>query len=166
MTPPGADGAALAGDPGAAAALAGPPSHPPEPPGPKPAKTKSIQVSPAVLDAARKDGDELLRALRTAAVGLTEDEADARAHTAGPNKIAQEKPQGWIRTGLCRYRNPASGGRVQHLQIAGGDGQQRGDAEDARGQRDAIAAEGELAQLSGAGQAAHRWFPAADHSGE
>jgi Mg2+-importing ATPase len=106
MTPPGADGAALAGDPGAAAALAGPPSHPPEPPGPKPAKTKSIQVSPAVLDAARKDADELLRALRTAAVGLTEDEADARAHTAGPNEIAQEKPQGWLTRLLKIVRNP------------------------------------------------------------
>jgi hypothetical protein len=61
---------------------------------------------------------------------------------------------------------PAGGGRVQHLEIAGGDGQQRSDAKDAGGQRGAIAAEREPAELPGASEAGHRWRPAGDRSGE
>jgi Mg2+-importing ATPase len=73
---------------------------------PTDAKSKHIQVSPAVLDAARKDGEELLRDLRTASGGLTEVEAQARARTAGPNEVAQEKPQGWPVRLLKIIRNP------------------------------------------------------------
>jgi Mg2+-importing ATPase len=58
-------------------------------------KHHSIQVSPAVLDAARKDGEELLKSLGTSAAGLTQREAEARARTAGPNEVAQEHRQGW-----------------------------------------------------------------------
>jgi Mg2+-importing ATPase len=76
------------------------------PPLPTDAKGKGIQVSPAVLDAARKDGEELLRDLRTAPGGLTEDQAQARARTAGPNEVAQEKPQGWPVRLLKIIRNP------------------------------------------------------------
>jgi len=73
---------------------------------PTDAKGKSIQVSPAILDAARKDGEELLQDLRTTPAGLTEVEAQERARTAGPNEVAQEKPQGWPVRLLKIVRNP------------------------------------------------------------
>jgi Mg2+-importing ATPase len=73
---------------------------------PTDAKGKSIQVSPAVLDAARKDGEELLRDLRTAPGGLTEDQAQERARTAGLNEVAQERPPGWPVRLLKIVRNP------------------------------------------------------------
>ena len=53
------------------------------PPAPK-AKSDKIRVSPAVLDAAGKDGDELLRSLRTTGEGLTQVEAEDRARKTGP----------------------------------------------------------------------------------
>ncbi len=64
-------------------------------PRPTNAKTENIHVSPAVLNAARKDGEELLRDLRTSLGGLTQAEAEARARTTGPNEVAQERKQGW-----------------------------------------------------------------------
>jgi P-type Mg2+ transporter len=67
---------------------------------------KKIQVSPAVLDAARKDGEELLWDLRTSLGGLAQDEAEERARTTGPNEVAQEKPQGWLVRLLKIIRNP------------------------------------------------------------
>ena len=67
---------------------------------------QNIHVSPAVLDAARKDGEELLRSLRTTAAGLTQTEAEERARTAGPNEVAQERQQGWPRRLLKIIRNP------------------------------------------------------------
>jgi P-type Mg2+ transporter len=63
-------------------------------------------VAPAVLEAARKDGDELLRSLHTTSAGLTQAEAEGRAATAGPNEVAQEKPQGWFIRLLKIVRNP------------------------------------------------------------
>jgi len=66
----------------------------------------NIHVSPAVLDAALKDGDELLRSLKTVATGLTQTEAEARARTSGPNEVAQEKQQGWPIRLLKIIRNP------------------------------------------------------------
>jgi len=75
--------------------LAPPPPRPIEPSTTHKAKSKKIQVSPAVLEAARKGGDDLLRQLQTATGGLTQGEAEARARTTGPNEVAQEKPQGW-----------------------------------------------------------------------
>ena len=73
---------------------------------PKSNHNKTIQVSPAVLDAARKDGAELLRDLRTTPAGLTQSEAEERARTGGPNEVAQEKPQGWPVRLLKIIRNP------------------------------------------------------------
>jgi len=70
------------------------------------AKNHNIQVSPAVLDAARKDGDELLQSLRTTPQGLTQTEAETRARTVGPNEVAQEKKQGWPDRLLKIIRNP------------------------------------------------------------
>jgi Mg2+-importing ATPase len=107
MTTPGADSAAVAGGAATAASkIAGPPLRPPEPSIPTSAKSKNIQVSPAVLDAARKSGEELLRALGTAPGGLTQAEAGERARTTGPNEVAQEKPQGWPVRLLKITRNP------------------------------------------------------------
>jgi Mg2+-importing ATPase len=80
---------------GAESGAAGAPLRPVEPSIPKKAKSRNIQVSPVVLDAARKGGEELLLQLRTAATGLTQAEAELRASSTGPNEVAQEKPQGW-----------------------------------------------------------------------
>ena len=84
------------GDSALGSSPVGAPAHPEKPAIAAKAKSRNIHVSPAVLDAARKDGDELLRSLRTTAVGLTQAEAEERARTAGPNEVAQEKPQGWF----------------------------------------------------------------------
>ena len=69
-------------------------------------KNQNIQVSPAVLDAARKDGEELLQSLRTTAQGLTQTEAEGRARAVGPNEVAQERKQGWPLRLLKIIRNP------------------------------------------------------------
>ena len=83
-----------------------PPVHPAAPPSPTNAKTDHIHVSPAVLDAARKDGEELLRDLRTSLAGLTQADAEERARTTGPNEVAQERKQGWPLRLLKIIRNP------------------------------------------------------------
>jgi Mg2+-importing ATPase len=69
-------------------------------------KNQEIHVSPAVLDAARKDCEELLRDLRTSLRGLTEPDAEERARTTGPNQVAQERKQGWFSRILKIIRNP------------------------------------------------------------
>ena len=86
--------------------LAEPPARPNAPPIPTKAKNQNIHVSPAVLDAARKDGEELLRDLRTSPSGLTQTEAEERARTTGPNEVAQERKQGWPVRLLKIIRNP------------------------------------------------------------
>lgn len=73
---------------------------------PAKAKSQAIHVSPAVLDAARKDGAELLQSLRTSPAGLTQTEAEDRARTTGPNEVAQERRQGWFVRLLKILRNP------------------------------------------------------------
>ncbi len=80
-----------------------PPNAPPIPPK---AKDHGIHVSPAVLDAAGKDGEELLRYLRTSPTGLTQTEAEERLRTAGPNQVTQERRQGWLIRLLKIIRNP------------------------------------------------------------
>ena len=94
-------------DPGTAdSTVAAPPARPDKPAIPTKAKNQNIRVSPAVLDAARKDGEVLLRDLRTSAAGLTQAEAEERARTTGPNEVAQEKKQGWPIRVLKIIRNP------------------------------------------------------------
>ena len=93
------------------AETAGPnPAGPPSPPNPVPIRTKGknqhIQVSPAVLAAARKDNEELLRDLRTSLSGLTQTEAEERVRTTGPNEVAQQRKQGWLIRALKIIRNP------------------------------------------------------------
>ena len=70
------------------------------------AKDHNIRVSPAVLEAAGKDGEELLHSLRTSLRGLTQTEAEERARTVGPNEVAQERRQGWPIRLLKIIRNP------------------------------------------------------------
>jgi Mg2+-importing ATPase len=94
VKPAGTDGASPAGSPKDQTA---PPAK---------AKNQNIRVSPTVLDAAGKDGEELLRSLHTTAAGLTQTEAEKRARTAGPNEVAQERRQGWPVRLLKIIRNP------------------------------------------------------------
>ena len=83
---------------------------PPSPLNPVPIPTKGkdqhIHVSSAVLEAARKDGEALLRDLRTSLSGLTQTEAEERARATGPNEVAQERKQGWLIRALKIIRNP------------------------------------------------------------
>ena len=81
---------------------------PPPDASPIPAKAKehNIRVSPAVLDAAGKDGDALLQSLHTTPEGLTQAEAEQRARTWGPNEVAQERRRGWFLRLLIILRNP------------------------------------------------------------
>ena len=69
-------------------------------------KTQKIHVAPAVLDAAGKDAEAVLRDLRSSLVGLTQAQADQRARDSGPNEIAQERKQGWPGRVLAIIRNP------------------------------------------------------------
>jgi P-type Mg2+ transporter len=82
------------------------PPLPAETPSSKHANGKGVQVSPAVLEAARKSGEELFRDLRTDPNGLTQVEAEERSRTTGPNEIAQEKAAGWPIRLLRIVRNP------------------------------------------------------------
>src|ERR1039458_5914887 len=70
------------------------------------ARNHNIRISSAVLDAAGEDGDALLQSLRTTPRGLTQAEAEARARTAGPNEVAQERRRGWFIRLLMILRNP------------------------------------------------------------
>ena len=109
MTQPDADLTARVGvdDTGTAGTrLAGPTAHPKEPPIPTKTKHQNIHVAPAVLEAARKDGEALLRDLRTSLAGLTQAEAEERARAVGLNEIAQERKQGWPIRFLRIIRNP------------------------------------------------------------
>jgi Mg2+-importing ATPase len=82
------------------------PPPPNKSPIPSKAKDHDIHVSPAVLDAARKDSEELLRDLRTSPAGLTQTEAEERLRTTGPNEVTQERRQGWPVRLLKIIRNP------------------------------------------------------------
>src|ERR1700733_4075946 len=93
------------GSPKAAGAPAALPPPDKSPPVAK-AKDHNIRVCPAVLDAAGKDGDELLGSLRTSSEGLTQVEAEDRARKTGPNVVAQERRRGWFLRLLIILRNP------------------------------------------------------------
>ena len=85
---------------------AGTPPPPDKSPIPAKSKDHNIRVSPAVLDAAGKDGDALLGSLHTAPEGLTQAEAEERERTGGPNEVAQERRRGWFIRLLIILRNP------------------------------------------------------------
>ena len=109
MTTPDADspiGALVEHAGTAGSKLSEPPAHSNEPPIPTKTKKQNIRVSPAVIDAARKDGEQVLRDLRTSAGGLTQADAEERTRTTGPNEVAQERKQGWFVRLLKITRNP------------------------------------------------------------
>jgi P-type Mg2+ transporter len=109
MTTPEADRTtrALGEDTAAAdSKLAGPSDRPTLPRTPTKIKNQNIRVSPAVLAAARKDGEELLRDMRTSLSGLAQAEAEERGRSAGPNEIARERRPGWAVRVLKIIRNP------------------------------------------------------------
>jgi Mg2+-importing ATPase len=109
MTTPDSDSRAEASvnaDGTVGSSLAAAPACPDEPQVRTKTKNQNISVSPAVLDAARTEGEELLRSLRTTPGGLTQTEAEERAHTTGPNEVAQERRQGWPTRLLKIIRNP------------------------------------------------------------
>lgn len=90
----------------AVASVEAAPTHPGRPPISTKTRDHNIRVSTAVLDAASKDEEELLRFLRTTTEGLTQTEAEERARATGPNEVAQERPQGWFVRLLKIIRNP------------------------------------------------------------
>ncbi|MFY9531976.1 MAG: magnesium-translocating P-type ATPase [Candidatus Acidiferrales bacterium] len=109
MTTPDGDiatGALVNGGGTPGSKLATPPACPTEPSIPTKSKKQNIRVSPAVLDAARKDGEQLLLDLRTSPGGLTQADAEERARTTGLNEVAQERQQGWLLRLLKTTRNP------------------------------------------------------------
>jgi P-type Mg2+ transporter len=109
MTTPDADGKAGASIDDARTLgpkLATPPPHLDKALIPTKTKNQNIRVSPAVLNAARKNNDELLRDLQTSPGGLTEAEAEERERTTGPNEVAQERKQSWSVRVLKIIRNP------------------------------------------------------------
>ena len=109
MTTPDADrGAeAIAGTPGKPTSpVAEPPAPPHDTAIHAQEKSHKIHVSPAVLEAARRDGGQLLQSLGTTAGGLTQTEAEDRARRTGPNEVAQERRQGWFIRLLKIIRNP------------------------------------------------------------
>jgi hypothetical protein len=98
MTTPDTDSAAPLIDEHrtSATGVPGPQARPQElPPTLSKVKNQNFHVSSAVLDAAQKDGEDLLKSLRTTAAGLTQKEAEDRTRTTGPNEVAQEHRQGW-----------------------------------------------------------------------
>ena len=89
-----------------AAGAAGTLQLPDASPIPAKAKEHNIRVSPAVLDAAGKEGNELFTSLQTTPEGLTQTEAEKRARRSGLNEVAQERRRGWFIRLLIILRNP------------------------------------------------------------
>src|SRR5665213_450222 len=73
---------------------------------PAKAAPHNIHVSPAVLEAARGNGGEVLQSLSTSLAGLTQTEAGNRARKAGPNEVARARRQSWFVRLLKIVRNP------------------------------------------------------------
>ena len=87
--------------------IAAPPARPDHPPTPKKPKSQNIRVSPAVLDAALKDGEALLQSLRTTS-GWPDASGGgrARAHDRARMKWRKSAAQGWFVRLLKIIRNP------------------------------------------------------------
>src|SRR6267142_1010389 len=65
-----------------------------------------IRASPLLDEAARKPAEEVFRMLGTTPNGLSEAEATERLAKYGPNEVASEKKQGWLRRLYTASRNP------------------------------------------------------------
>ena len=64
------------------------------------------RTSDLVQDAATKEGADVLASLGTSPTGLSEAEAAARLEQYGPNEVAHEKQEGWLRRLYVAARNP------------------------------------------------------------
>ena len=64
------------------------------------------RTSDLVQEAATKEGAEVLAALGTCPAGLSEAEAAARLEQYGPNEVAHEKQESWLRRLYIAARNP------------------------------------------------------------
>jgi P-type Mg2+ transporter len=69
-------------------------------------KPASIRVSQRLVDAARAERDEVLRALETSANGIRTAEAEARLERYGTNEVSYEGRHGWPWRLLTATRNP------------------------------------------------------------
>jgi len=72
---------------------------------PKPAD-KSIHFSPILAEVAQLETKEVFARMKTAAEGLSEDEASHRSAEVGPNVVATSKHRGWLWRLLTATRNP------------------------------------------------------------
>jgi P-type Mg2+ transporter len=57
-------------------------------------------------EASGKNGEEALRTLETGPAGLSDEEATTRLEQYGPNEVAYEKKEGWLRRLYVSARNP------------------------------------------------------------
>lgn len=69
-------------------------------------KAAGIGISPLLLEAARREPDEVCKTLETTPAGLTQWEAEERLIRHGFNVVAQEKEHGWLWRLLMACRNP------------------------------------------------------------
>src|SRR5512140_864762 len=66
----------------------------------------SILVSAQVVEAARKEGSDVLQGLGTSLQGLAEAETETRREMHGPNEVAAEVHHGWAWRLVMSLRNP------------------------------------------------------------
>src|SRR5947209_8331099 len=69
-------------------------------------RAAGISISPQLVDAARREPDEVCKKLETSAAGLTQQEAERHIEQYGPNEVAQERERGWVWRLLMACRNP------------------------------------------------------------
>ena len=66
----------------------------------------TIRVAPLLVEAARKNTDEVLALLNSPANGLTKAEAEERLGKYGLNEVARERRHGWLHRLWSAVRNP------------------------------------------------------------
>jgi Mg2+-importing ATPase len=69
-------------------------------------RSGGINVSNLLVEAARREPDEVCQELDTSPNGLTQLEAERRLEQHGPNEVAQEREHGWAWRLLMACRNP------------------------------------------------------------
>jgi Mg2+-importing ATPase len=69
-------------------------------------KAGAIRVSPRLVEAARREPDDVFKMLETSADGLPQLEAEQRLARYGPNEVARERERGWAWRLLMATRNP------------------------------------------------------------
>ena len=76
------------------------------PPPPTKRQANGIRVSPLLIEASRKNTDEVFAQLNTSAAGLTQSDAEERLAQYGLNEVAREKRRGWLWRLWIAVRNP------------------------------------------------------------